>query len=95
MNNYVKHFFSINEGKTSVIIIGFLVVLGFAMYKYNIFNDISINIKELLFAFIATIGGVNIIPAVTQFAQTFSNKDTTSTTTTTSISNNDDQSGEG
>lgn len=95
MNNLFKQFFSINEGKTSTLIITFLLVLGFALSKYYIFSDINTNMKDIILTYIVTIGGVNAIPALTQLAQTFSTKDTTSTTTTTSISNNDDQSGEG
>ena len=75
MKKWISDFFSLNEMKTSTLIICFVVVLITTLTMWVVKGSIDSNLKDIIVAFIFTIGGVNAIPAAQSLVNAF--KDTT------------------
>lgn len=52
---------SIDETRTSSLVISFLITLVFSLVMYVIDGDISPSLTNIIIAFIAAIGGVNAV----------------------------------
>lgn len=67
--NFWKDGFSIDESKTSIIIISFILTLLYAGYAYTTFGDISENMTTIILAQIASIAGINGVTVLKDIIQ--------------------------
>ena len=66
---FFKEMFSMDETKTSTIIITFVITLAFCLYSFFKTNKIDGNMLTLLLAFIGSIAGVNGINVISTAVQ--------------------------
>lgn len=63
--NYFKDGLSVDESRISVLMFGFIVTLGFALWQFAVLGIVDAGILQLLAYEIGAITGINIVDKFT------------------------------
>lgn len=64
MKGFLKHGLSIDEFRVSSLVVSFIIIVGFALYKYWTTGDITANVTDLIKTLGFIIGGVNAVNGI-------------------------------